>query len=73
MVARSPVYVGSWYLQSGSDVYYVANLASCYHAFFAAGIVEILVLTRICLRFGGCLYVHGVVLLKECLAADMLL
>ena len=37
------------------------------------GVVEILVLTSICLRFGGCLYVQRVVLLNKCLAAGMLL
>ena len=32
-------------------------------------VVENLVLTRICLRLGGCLYAHRVVLLNKCLAA----
>ena len=37
------------------------------------GVVEILVLTSICLRFGGCLYAQRAVLLNKCLAAGMLL
>ena len=37
------------------------------------GVVEILVLTSICLRLDGCLYAHRVVLLNKCLAAGMLL
>ena len=45
------------------------------------GVVEILVLTSICLRLskvvvfvkGGCLYAQSVVLLNKCLAAGMLL
>ena len=37
------------------------------------GVVEILVLTSICLRLGGCLYAQRVVLLNKCLAAGMLL
>ena len=50
-----------------SGVYYVANLASGFHAFFLTvkvGVVEILVLTSISLRLGGFLYVYGVVLLN---------
>ena len=39
----------------------------------SVGVVEILVLTRSGLRFGGCLCVSRVVLLKKCLATDMLL
>ena len=35
--------------------------------------VEILVLTRICLRLGGCLYAHRGVLLNNCIATGMLL
>ena len=37
------------------------------------GVEEILVLTSICLRLGGCLYAQRVVLLNKCLAAGMLL
>ena len=37
------------------------------------GVVEILVLTSICLRLGGCLYAQRVVLLNKCLAVGMLL
>ena len=37
------------------------------------GVVEILVLTSICLRLGGCLYAQRVVLLSKSLAAGMLL
>ena len=37
------------------------------------GVVEILVLTSICLRLGGCPYAQRVVLLNKCLAAGMLL
>ena len=37
------------------------------------GVVEILVLTSICLRLGGYLYAQSVVLLNKCLAAGMLL
>ena len=37
------------------------------------GVVEILVLTSICLRLGGFLYAQSVVLLNKCLAAGMLL
>ena len=37
------------------------------------GVVEILVLTSICLRMGGCLHAQRVVLLNKCLAAGMLL
>ena len=37
------------------------------------GVVEILVLTSICLTLGGCLYMHRVVLLNKCLVAGMLL
>ena len=37
------------------------------------GVVEILVLTSICLRLGGCLHAQRVVLLNKCLAAGMLL
>ena len=37
------------------------------------GVVEILVLTSICLRLGGCLYAQRVVLLNKSLAAGMLL
>ena len=37
------------------------------------GVVEILVLTSICLRLGGCLYAQRVVPLNKCLAAGMLL
>ena len=37
------------------------------------GVVEILVLTSICLRLGGCLYAQSVVLLNKCLAAGVLL
>ena len=37
------------------------------------GVVEILVLTSICLRLGGCLYAQRVVLLNKCQAAGMLL
>ena len=33
------------------------------------GVVEILVLTSICLRLGGCLYAQSVVLLNKCSAA----
>ena len=36
-------------------------------------VVEILFLTSICLRLGGCLYAQRVVLLNKCLAAGMLL
>ena len=52
-------------------------MASGFHAFFVTGngngVVEILVLTSISLRLGGCLYVQRVVLLNECLSASMLL
>ena len=37
------------------------------------GVVEILALTSICLRLGGCLYAQRVVLLNKCLAVGMLL
>ena len=37
------------------------------------GVVEILVLTSICLRLGGCLYAQRVVQMIKCLAAGMLL
>ena len=37
------------------------------------GVVEILVLTSICLRLGGCLYAQRLVLLNKCLAAGMFL
>ena len=37
------------------------------------GVVEILVLTSICLRLDGCLHAQRVVLLNKCLAAGMLL
>ena len=69
-------YVGSWYFQTRSGVYYVANFASGFHAFFLpvkVGVVEILGLTNICLRLGGCLYAQRVVLLNKCSAAGMLL
>ena len=36
------------------------------------GLVEVLVLTNICLRVGSCLHAHIVVLLNKCLAAGML-
>ena len=36
-------------------------------------VVEILVLTSICLRLVGCLYTQRVLLLNKCLAAGMLL
>ena len=37
------------------------------------GVVEILVLTSICIRLGGCLHAQRLVLLNKCLAAGMLL
>ena len=36
-------------------------------------VVEILVLTSICLSFGGCLFAQRVVLLNKCLAAGLLI
>ena len=69
-------YVGSWYFQTRLGVNYVANLASRFHAFFLpvnVGVVEILVLTSICLRLGGCLHAQRIVVLNKCLAAGMLL
>ena len=33
VVARPHGYAGSWYFQTSSGVYYVANLASGFHAF----------------------------------------
>ena len=37
------------------------------------GVVEILVITSICLWLGGCLYAQRVVPLNKCVAAGMLL
>ena len=37
VVARTHGYVGSWYFQTRSGVYYVSNLASGFHAFYVAG------------------------------------
>ena len=37
------------------------------------GVVEIIVLTSICLRLGGCIYAQKFVLLNKCLGAGMLL
>ena len=38
-----------------------------------AGVVEILVLTSICLKLSGSLYAHTVVLLNNCLPAGILM
>ena len=58
----------------------VSNMLQIWHLDFMhfflpvmVGVVEILVLTSICLSLGGCLYAQRVVLLNKCLLAGMLL
>ena len=58
-----------------SGVYYVANLISGFRNFLLpvnVGVVEILVMTSICSRLGGCLYAQTCAVDKS-LAAGMLL
>ena len=58
----------------------VSTMLQIWHLYFMhfllpvkVGVVEILVPKSICLRLGGCLYAHRVVLLNKCLAAGILL
>ena len=59
--------------QTGSGVRYATNLTSGIPTFLlSVGVVEILVLMRVCLRLGGCLYAHRVVMHNKCSAAGRL-